>query len=191
LSEKDIKTDYLQELMRMDIPMLSLEEERALGLKIAKGDTKALDKLVKHNLRFVPYVLKKGTYWQHGKTPVEDVIGIGNEMLIMAAKRWKPMGNIRFSAFARSFIIRGVQRELDNTSNIIRLPINIMEGIKRMNYNEQALAQVLGRKPTVHELAVVMDVSASKINQLKGYLSREPVSLDSLNQEKHSEENEE
>jgi hypothetical protein len=191
LSEKDIKTDYLQELMRMDIPMLSLEEERALGLRIAKGDTKALDKLVKHNLRFVPYVLKKGTYWQHGKTPVEDVIGIGNEMLIMAAKRWKPMGNIRFSAFARSFIIRGVQRELDNTSNIIRLPINIMEGIKRMNYNEQALAQVLGRKPTVHELAVVMDVSASKINQLKGYLSREPVSLDSLNQEKHSEENEE
>lgn len=191
MSEKDIKTDYLQELMRMDIPMLSLEEERALGLRIAKGDTKALDKLVKHNLRFVPYVLKKGTYWQHGKTPVEDVIGIGNEMLIMAAKRWKPMGNIRFSAFARSFIIRGVQRELDNTSNIIRLPINIMEGIKRMNYNEQALAQVLGRKPTVHELAVVMDVSASKINQLKGYLSREPVSLDSLNQEKHSEENEE
>jgi DNA-directed RNA polymerase sigma subunit (sigma70/sigma32) len=175
----------------MDIPMLSLEEERDLGLRIAKGDSKALDKLVKHNLRFVPYVLKKGSYWQHGKTPVEDVIGIGNEMLIVAAKRWKPMGNIRFSAFARSFIIRGVQRELDNTSNIIRLPINIMEGIKRMNYNEQALAQVLGRKPTTQELATIMDVPASKIYQLKGYLSREPVSLDSLNQEKHTEENEE
>jgi DNA-directed RNA polymerase sigma subunit (sigma70/sigma32) len=191
LSDNDIKTDYLQELMRMDIPMLSLEEERALGLRIAKGDHKALDKLVKHNLRFVPYVLKSGSYWQHGKTPVEDVIGIGNEMLIIAAKRWKPMGNIRFSAFARSFIIRGVQRELDNTSNIIRLPINIMEGIKRMNYNEQALAQVLGRVPTVQELATLMDVSTSKIHQLKGYLSREPVSLDALNQEKHSEENEE
>jgi DNA-directed RNA polymerase sigma subunit (sigma70/sigma32) len=177
--------------MQMDIPMLSLEEERDLGLRIAKGDSKALDKLVKHNLRFVPYVLKKGSYWQHGKTPVEDVIGIGNEMLIIAAKRWKPMGNIRFSAFARSFIIRGVQRELDNTSNIIRLPINIMEGIKRMNYNEQALAQVLGRKPTTQELATIMDVPASKIYQLKGYLSREPVSLDSLNQEKHTEENEE
>lgn len=191
MSDNDIKTDYLQELMQMDIPMLSLEEERALGLLIAKGDSKALDKLVKHNLRFVPYVLKKGSYWQHGKTPVEDVIGIGNEMLIVAAKRWKPMGNIRFSAFARSFIIRGVQRELDNTSNIIRLPINIMEGIKRMNYNEQALAQVLGRKPTTQELATIMDVPTSKIYQLKGYLSREPVSLDSLNQEKHTEENEE
>ena len=191
MSDNDIKTDYLQELMQMDIPMLSLDEERALGLLIAKGDSKALDKLVKHNLRFVPYVLKKGSYWQHGKTPVEDVIGIGNEMLIVAAKRWKPMGNIRFSAFARSFIIRGVQRELDNTSNIIRLPINIMEGIKRMNYNEQALAQVLGRKPTTQELATIMDVPTSKIYQLKGYLSREPVSLDSLNQEKHTEENEE
>ena len=191
MSEKDIKTDYLQELMRMDIETLSLEEERALGLKIAKGDSKALEKLVKHNLRFVPYVLKKGTYWQHGKTPVEDVIGIGNEMLIIAAKRWKPMGNIRFSAFARSFIIRGVQRELDNTSNIIRLPINIMEGVKRMNYNEQALTQVIGRKPTHQELATVMNVPVSKIHQLKGFLSREPVSLDSLNLEKHSEENEE
>ena len=191
MSDNDIKTDYLQELMQINIPMLSLDEERALGLLIAKGDSKALDKLVKHNLRFVPYVLKKGSYWQHGKTPVEDVIGIGNEMLIVAAKRWKPMGNIRFSAFARLFIIRGVQRELDNTSNIIRLPINIMEGIKRMNYNEQALAQVLGRKPTTQELATIMDVPTSKIHQLKGYLSREPVSLDSLNQEKHTEENEE
>jgi len=191
LSDNDIKTDYLQELMRINIPTLSLEEERALGLKIAKGDNKALDKLVRHNLRFVPYVLKKSSYWQHGRTPVEDVIGIGNEMLFVAAKRWKPMGNIRFSAFARSFIIRGVQRELDNTSNIIRLPINIMEGIKRMNYNEQALAQVLGRKPTTQELATIMDVQPSKIHQLKGYLSREPVSLDSLNQERHTEENEE
>lgn len=191
MSEKDIKTDYLQELMRMNIPTLSLEEERELGLRIAKGDHKALDKLVKHNLRFVPYVLKSGSYWQHSKMPVEDVIGIGNEMLIIAAKRWKPMKNIRFSAFARSFIVRGVQRELDNTSNIIRLPINIMEGIKRMNYNEQALAQVLGRVPTVQELATLMDVPTSKIHQLKGYLSREPVSLDALNQEKHSEENEE
>lgn len=191
MSDNDIKTDYLQELMRMDIPMLSLDEERALGLRIAKGDHKALDKLVKHNLRFVPYVLKNGSYWQHSKMPVEDVIGIGNEMLIIAAKRWKPMGNIRFSAFARSFIVRGVQRELDNTSNIIRLPINIMEAIKRMNYNEQALAQVLGRTPTVQELSTLMDVQPSKIHQLKGYLSREPVSLDALNQEKHSEENEE
>ena len=191
MSDNDIKTDYLQELMRMNIPTLSLDEERALGLRIAQGDDKALDRLVKHNLRFVPYVLKSGSYWQHSKMPVEDVIGIGNEMLIIAAKRWKPMGNIRFSAFARPFIIRGVQRELDNTSNIIRLPINVMEGIKRMNYNEQALAQVLGRMPTAQELATLMDVPTSKIHQLKGYLSREPVSLDALNQERHSEENEE
>ena len=190
MSDNDIKTDYLQELMRINIPTLSLDEERDLGLRIAKGDAKALDKLVTHNLRFVPYVLKKGSYWQHSKTPVEDVIGIGNEMLIIAAKRWKPMGSIRFSAFARSFILRGVQRELDNTSNTIRLPINIMEGIKRMNYNEQALAQVLGRKPSTQELATIMGTSTTKIYQLKGYISREPVSLDNLNQEKHTEEDE-
>jgi len=190
-NENDIISDYLKELMFINIPLLTLAEEKELAELIAQGDDDALEKLVKHNLRFVISTASKTTYWQHSKLPVEDIVGIGNEMLLMAAKRWKPIKNIRFSAFARPFIIRGVQRELDNTANIIRLPINITEAIKRMNYNERVLFQILGRKPTTSEIAKVLGISEAKVHQLKGYISREPVSLDSLEQERYQEENDE
>lgn len=190
-NDKDIKTDYLQELMRINIPVLPFEEQKALAERIQQGDEEALDKLVTHSLRFVLHTVSKMSCWQHSKVPHEDIIAIGNEMLIVAAKRWKPIGNIKFSAFARKFIIRGVQRELDNTANIIRLPVNIMEALKKMNYNERALSQVLGRKPTVQELATILDTTPAKIHQLKGYISREPISLDNIEQDKHFEEQDE
>ena len=190
-NDKDIKTNYLQELMRINIPVLPFEEQKALAERIQKGDEEALDKLVTHSLRFVLHTVSKMSCWQHSNVPHEDIIAIGNEMLIVAAKRWKPIGNIKFSAFARKFIIRGVQRELDNTANIIRLPVNIMEALKKMNYNERALSQVLGRKPTVQELATILNTTPTKVHQLKGYISREPISLDNIEQDKHFEEQDE
>jgi len=190
-NDKDIKTDYLQELMRINIPVLPFEEQKALAERIQKGDEEALDKLVTHSLRFVLHTVSKMSCWQHSKVPHEDIIAIGNEMLIVAAKRWKPIGNIKFSAFARKFIIRGVQRELDNTANIIRLPVNIMEALKKMNYTERALSQVLGRKPTVQELATILNTTPTKVHQLRGYISREPISLDNIEQDKHFEEQDE
>lgn len=189
MSDNDIKTDYLQSLY--GIRTLSVEEEHELASKIAEGDDEALEKLVTHNLRFVPHVVTKMTAWQHGKMPLEDILAIGNEMLLIAAKRWKPHKNVPFAGYARPFIERGVRRELDNTSNIIRLPINIMEELKRMNYNERALSQVLGRKPTVSELATILNTTTARVHQLKGYISREPISLDNLNNENLQEENEE
>jgi RNA polymerase primary sigma factor len=191
LSDNDIKTDYLQGLMKMDIPRLTTKEEHELARRIGLGDDQALEKLVYHNLPFVPHVVTKMTAWQHGRTPLEDIIAIGNEMLLIAARRWKPHKNVPFAGYARPFIERGVRRELDNTSNTIRLPINIMEELKRMNYNERTLSQVLGRKPTVAELATIVGVSATRIHQLKGYISREPISLDNLNNENLQEESEE
>lgn len=189
MSENDIKTDYLQSLY--GIRTLTTQEEHELAEKIQAGDDDALEKLVTHNLRFVPHVVTKMTAWQHGKMPLEDILAIGNEMLLIAAKRWKPHKNVPFAGYARPFIERGVRRELDNTSNIIRLPINIMEELKRMNYNERALSQVLGRKPTVAELATLVGCSTTRIHQLKGYISREPISLDNLNNENLQEESEE
>jgi DNA-directed RNA polymerase sigma subunit (sigma70/sigma32) len=189
LSENDIKTDYLQSLY--GIRTLTTQEEHDLAEKIQAGDDDALERLVTHNLRFVPHVVTKMTAWQHGKTPLEDILAIGNEMLLIAARRWKPHKNVPFAGYARPFIERGVRRELDNTSNIIRLPINVMEELKRMNYNEQALSQVLGRKPTVAELATIVNTTATRIHQLKGYISREPISLDNLNNENLQEESEE
>jgi len=105
--------------------------------------------------------------------------------------RWTPTNNAKFATYAKPFIFKGVRRELDNTSNLIRLPVNIMEAVKKLNYNDRALTQVLGRKPKTSELASLMDVSEARIHQLRGYISREPVSLDHINQEKFLEEREE
>jgi RNA polymerase primary sigma factor len=188
-NEKDIKTDYLQSLY--GIEPLSTAQEHALAELIQQGDDEALDKLVTHNLRFVSHLVTKMTAWQHGKVPMEDMLAMGNEQLLIAARRWKPTNNAKFATYAKSFILKGVRRELDNTSNIIRLPVNIAEALKKMNYNERALSQVLGRKPTVAELATIVGVSTTKIHQLKGYISREPISLDNIEHDKHFEEQDE
>ena len=188
-NNNDIKTDYLQSLY--GIEPLSTKEEHALAERIQQGDDEALEKLVIHNLRFVSHVVTKMTAWQHGKVPMEDILAMGNEQLLIAAKRWKPTNNAKFATYAKSFILKGVRRELDNTSNIIRLPVNIAEAIKKMNYNERALSQVLGRKPTVNELATILNTTTAKIHQLRGYISREPISLDNIEQDKQHEEHDE
>ena len=90
-NENDIKSDYLQSLY--GIEPLPLEEERGLALKIAQGDDDALEKLVRHNLRFVPHVVTKMSVWEHSRIDQEDILAIGNEKLFEAAKKWKPMGN--------------------------------------------------------------------------------------------------
>ncbi len=185
----DIKSDYLQSLY--GIEPISTEEEHALAKRIQKGDHVALERLVKHNLRFVPHVVTKMSAWQHGKIPEEDMLAIGNEMLFMAARKWKPHKNIPFAGYARTFIELGIRRELNNTTNAIRLPVNICEDIKRMNYNERVLSQTLGRKPAVNELAGVLGVEPARVHQLRGYINREPISLDNLEQDKHFEENDE
>ena len=188
----DIKSDYLQELLQLDIPTLPIAYEHELGHRIQQGDEEAFEELVHHNLRLVLYMVsKKMTAWHHGKTPLEDLIGMGNEALILAARKWVPKKNVRFSSYACFFIRRFVLRELNNTENIIRLPVNIMQAIKKMRYEERVLSQILGREPTIAELAKVLNVNTSRIHQLRGYLSREPISLDSQESEKFNEESEE
>lgn len=190
-NDNDIKTDYLQGLMRENIPRLSVAEEHLLADKIAGGDDVALEKLVYHNLPFVLHVVTKMSVWEHSRIEQEDIIAIGNEKLLEAARRWKPYKDVPFAGYARPFIERGVRREIDNTANTIRLPINIVEDIYRMNYNEQVLTQMLGRKPTVPELAQILDCKPEKIHRLRGCVNREPISLDNLNNDNFNEEHDE
>jgi len=184
--DNDILSDYLQSLY--GIEPLSIEEEHRLAKLVQQGDEKALDTLVTHNLRFVVYIVRKMTAWNHGKVPVEDLVSMGNEALLISAKRWKPKNNARFATYAKPFIEKGVRRELDNTANLIRLPINIMEAIKRMTYQERALTQILGRKPKTNELAKVLGVPDKKISELQNLMAREPISIEHLNTERFVDE---
>ena len=184
----DILSDYLQSLY--GIEPLSTEEEHQLAHQIQQGDEDALNKLVTHNLRFVVFVVKQMSAWSNSRVPVEDLIAMGNEALFLSAKRWKPKNNSKFATYAKPFIERGVRRELDNTSNLIRLPVNILQNIKRMTYTERKLSQLLGRKPKNIELAKMLDLPVQKIVELKNYMLREPVSIDQLNNERIVDEQE-
>ena len=93
----------------------------------------------------------------------------------------RPKNNARFVTYAKKFIIRGVNRAVANTSNLIRLPVNWIEEIRRMKYAERLLIQELGRNPTSKELADKMGVTPKHINHVKTLLIKEPISLDVIN----------
>jgi RNA polymerase primary sigma factor len=134
VSKNDFLTDYLQSLY--GISVLDSEAEYALAECIARGDEEALEKLVKHNLRFVVYTVRKLTAWNHSRVPQEDLIGLGNEALLKAATQWTPSNGAKFATYAKRFIIRGVERGLDNTENLVRIPIKVREEIRKMTLKE-------------------------------------------------------
>ena len=183
MQDNDSLTAYLQGMLREDIGGLTKDEEYELSRRIQGGDTDALDKLIRHNLRLVVFMLRKTTAWQHSVVPPEDLIQMGNEALIMSARKWTPTKNARFASYAGNYILRYVTRQLDNVERMIRLPINIVEAVKKMSYVERQLKQVLGREPKLTELAHEMGVTTRRVNQLKGYIVREPISLDSYLQD--------
>ena len=171
---------YLRELHKYEV--LDKKEEIELARKIQQhNDQRALDKLVKHNLRIVVWLVKKETSWDNSKVPIEDIIAFGNMALFEAARKWDPDGSARFSAWAQRFIRLGVKRGVAQTENIISIPINKTEDIRKMHYCERVLTQKLGRPPKTDELSDETGFSIKRINLLKAILNREPISLDVLN----------
>ena len=100
-----------------------------------------------------------------------------------AARSWKPMGKIRFASYAKKFIHFDVQRGVANTKHLIRLPVNIVEEVRRTKYQERMLAQALQREPTEKELADQLGVSTQRVAYINSLMNREPVSLEIFNSE--------
>ena len=178
-NKRNSLSDYMRSLY--GIPTLSIEEERTLAKLIATGDELALEKLVTHNLRFVVKTIKNTPTWHHSGVDMEDLLGFGNEALLLAARKWKPQGDIRFISYARKVILTEVNRGVANTKNLIRLPVNITEEIRRTKYVERMLTQELQREPTETELAERLGTTTKRIAHLNSILNKEPVSLDSFN----------
>jgi RNA polymerase primary sigma factor len=177
-------------MIREDIPQLTKEREYELATLIQRGDQDALDELVVHNLRLVVFIVSKMTAWKHSAVPVEDLVGFGNEALIRSAKAWQPTKGAGFASFAGNFIRRAVTRGLENFERLIRLPVNVVEDIRRLSYKEQRLTQILGRRPNAKEMATEMGTTEGRINQLRGYIAREPISLESYLSDKEEESDE-
>jgi RNA polymerase primary sigma factor len=189
MADTNALSAYLQGLYKIET--LPLEEEERLARMIQHGDQAALERLVRHNLRFVVMVIKETPAWHHGSVPFEDLIAMGNEALLRAAKKWVPRNGARFATYAKGFITRGVRRGIDNEWTMVRIPVNVAEEIRRMKYVERKMTQQMGRQPADAELADRLKIHESKLADLRALSNVEPVSIDDGPREKYQEESEE
>lgn len=159
---------YLTDIGRIDL--LTIDEELSLARRIKKGDTAALDKLVKTNLRFVVSVAKK---YQNRGLQLADLISEGNLGLIKAAQRFDDTKGFKFISFAVWWIRQSIMQALADQKRMIRLPGNQVLGIIKINKAADLLEQELERLPTYEELSVATELSQEKVAD---YLSSAPLS---------------
>jgi len=149
---------YLQDIGREDL--ITADEEVRLAQLIKSGDQRALDKLTKANLRFVVSVSKQ---YQNQGLSLPDLINEGNLGLIKAAKRFDETRGFKFISYAVWWIRQSILQALAEQSRIVRLPLNQVGSLNRINKASAVLEQQLGRVPTANELAEHLELPLYKV----------------------------
>jgi RNA polymerase primary sigma factor len=150
---------YLQEIGKVEL--ISPEEEVNLAEKIKKHDQKALDRLVKANLRFVVSVAKQ---YQNQGLSLPDLINEGNLGLIKAALRFDETKGFKFISYAVWWIRQSILQSLAEQSRIVRLPLNKVGLTNRISKAYQQLEQEFEREPTAEELAFVLELETEEVS---------------------------
>jgi RNA polymerase primary sigma factor len=163
---------YLNEIAK--VPLITAEEEAMLAKRIREGDDIALQKLVNANLRFVVSVAKQ--YQQSGMT-LGDLINEGNLGLIKAASRFDETRGFKFISYAVWWIRQSILQALSEQSRIVRLPLNRVGSLNKINKTLSELEQKFQREPTNEELAEVMEISPEEVSKIKSQKGRK-VSMD-------------
>jgi RNA polymerase primary sigma factor len=164
---------YLQEISKVEL--ITPEQEVQLAIRIKEGDQRALDKLVKCNLRFVVSVAKQ--YQNQGLT-LPDLINEGNLGLIKAAIRFDETRGFKFISYAVWWIRQSILQALAEQSRIVRLPLNKVGLSNRIAKAYQQLEQEFEREPSAEELAYMLEVSLEEVRATMGVGLRH-VSMDS------------
>ncbi len=152
---------YLKEIQKTKL--LTAEEERALALRISKGDEAARDRMIESNLRLVVKIAKR--YMNRG-LPFLDLIEEGNMGLIKAVERFKLSKECRFSTYATWWIRQSIERALVNQSRTIRLPVHVSDDINKLIKISRELVHKYNREPHVAEIAEAMGVEPPYIRRL-------------------------
>ncbi len=151
---------YLQEIGKVDL--ITAEEEVELAQKIKAGDKVALERLTKANLRFVVSVAKQ---YQNQGLSLPDLINEGNLGLIKAAKRFDETRGFKFISYAVWWIRQSILQALAEQSRIVRLPLNKIGSINKINKAYAHLEQEHERPPSAEELSEVLDMSENDIKE--------------------------
>lgn len=151
---------YLQEIGKVEL--ITAEEEVELAQRIKAGDQRALEKLTKANLRFVVSVAKQ--YQNQGLT-LPDLINEGNLGLIKAAQRFDETRGFKFISYAVWWIRQSILQALAEQSRIVRLPLNKIGSINKINKAYAALEQEHERAPSVEEIATVLEMGENDVKE--------------------------
>lgn len=163
---------YLQEIGREDL--ITADEEVELAIKIRLGDQRALERLTKANLRFVVSVAKQ--YQGQGLT-LPDLINEGNLGLIKAAKRFDETRGFKFISYAVWWIRQSIIQAISEQSRLVRLPLNKIGAISKINKGVSQLEQELEREPNAKEISDFLDLSENEVRSVMHMNSRH-VSVD-------------
>lgn len=151
---------YLQEINRYS--MVTINEEVELAQRIRQGDRVAFEKLVTANLRFVVSVAKQ---YQNQGLSLTDLITEGNIGLLKAAERFDETLGFKFISYAVWWIRQSILQALAEQSRNIRLPLNQVSLVNRINKEVSRFEQLNERRPTSEELSEIMDVPVEKIDE--------------------------
>ncbi|MBQ5882713.1 MAG: sigma-70 family RNA polymerase sigma factor, partial [Bacteroidales bacterium] len=149
---------YLQEIGREEL--ISVEEEVELAQRIRKGDQAALEKLTRANLRFVVSVAKQ---YQNQGLSLPDLINEGNLGLIKAAEKFDETRGFKFISYAVWWIRQSILQALAEQSRIVRLPLNQVGSLNKINKALQKFEQDNERLPSPDELADILEIPRDKI----------------------------
>lgn len=163
---------YLQEIGKVDL--LTPEEEVDLAKKIKEGDQDALERLTKANLRFVVSVAKQ---YQNQGLSLSDLINEGNLGLIKAAQRFDETRGFKFISYAVWWIRQSILQALAEQSRIVRLPLNKVGSLNKINRAFSELEQEYEREPSPNELADLLEIPTEEVETTLGVAARH-VSMD-------------
>ena len=163
---------YLQEIGKVDL--LTPEEEVELAKRIKQGDQTALEKLTKANLRFVVSVAKQ---YQNQGLSLSDLINEGNLGLIKAAQRFDETRGFKFISYAVWWIRQSILQALAEQSRIVRLPLNKVGSLNKINKAFSELEQEFEREPSSDELADQLEIPTEEVETTLGVAARH-VSMD-------------
>lgn len=149
---------YLQEIGREEL--INVDEEVELSRRIREGDDQALDKLVRANLRFVVSVAKQ---YQNQGIPLPDLIDEGNIGLIKAARKFDETRGFKFISYAVWWIRQSILQAIADQSRIVRLPLNQVGSLNKINKLVSQFEQDHQRRPSPEELAEMLDIPAEKV----------------------------
>jgi RNA polymerase primary sigma factor len=158
---------YLNDIGKIDL--LTTEEESDLARRIREGDTDALEKLTRANLRFVVSVAKQ--YQNHGLS-LSDLINEGNVGLMKAAKRFDETKGFKFISYAVWWIRQSILASIVEYSRLVRLPVNKVNMYSKANEANLNFIQEFEREPTLEELGEILDMEPKDVGSVLSGSSR-------------------